>query len=51
MQKMLIRRAEGKFYVWTPEEVAEVLGDEDGQWFCDIFDISSKGNFEGKSIT
>ena len=42
--------AEGKFYVWTPEEVAEVLGDEDGQWFCDIFDISSKGNFEGKSV-
>ncbi|MGI6486534.1 MAG: thioredoxin domain-containing protein [Tepidanaerobacteraceae bacterium] len=41
---------EGKFYVWTPEEVIGVLGPEDGKWFCDIFDISSKGNFEGKSI-
>lgn len=41
---------EGKFYVWTPAEVEEVLGDEDGKWFCRTFDISSKGNFEGKSI-
>jgi uncharacterized protein YyaL (SSP411 family) len=41
---------EGKFYVWTPEEVIEVLGGKDGQWFCDIFDISSKGNFESESI-
>jgi len=41
---------EGKFYVWTPEGIIEVLGVEDGEWFCDIFDITSKGNFEGKSI-
>jgi len=41
---------EGKFYVWTPEEIIELLGAEDGQWFCDVFDITSKGNFEGKSI-
>lgn len=41
---------EGKFYVWTPEEVTEVLGVEDGKWFCTLFDITSKGNFEGKSI-
>lgn len=41
---------EGKFYVWSPKEVIEILGGEDGKWFCDIFDITSKGNFEGKSI-
>lgn len=41
---------EGKFYVWDAEEAVEVLGGEDGQWFCDMFDIDSKGNFEGKSI-
>ncbi|MGB4461716.1 MAG: thioredoxin domain-containing protein [Tepidanaerobacteraceae bacterium] len=41
---------EGKFYVWTQEQVIEVLGTEDGRWFCNLFDITSKGNFEGKSI-
>jgi len=41
---------EGKFYVWTPEEIIEVLGPENGEWFCDVFDITSRGNFEGKNI-
>ncbi len=41
---------EGKFYTWAPEEIIEVLGHEEGQWFCDVFDISGKGNFEGKNI-
>lgn len=42
---------EGKFYVWTPEEVVEILGETDGRIFCDYFDVSSGGNFEaGKSI-
>lgn len=41
---------EGKFYVWTPAQVRAVLGDSDGQRFCDLFSITEKGNFEGKSI-
>ncbi|MFZ5640985.1 MAG: thioredoxin domain-containing protein [Bacillota bacterium] len=41
---------EGKFYVWTPEEVKEVLGSEEGERFCRAFDITPRGNFEGKSI-
>jgi len=41
---------EGKFYVWTPEEITEILGEEDGEWFCDVFDVTPKGNFEGKNI-
>lgn len=41
---------EGKFYVWTPEEVQEVLDIEEGERFCRAFDITSRGNFEGKSI-
>lgn len=41
---------EGKFYVWTPEEIVEVLGKEDGEWFCGLYDISPEGNFEGRSI-
>ncbi|MGI5840512.1 MAG: thioredoxin domain-containing protein [bacterium] len=42
--------AEGKFYVWTPAEVKEVLGTSDGAKFCTYFDITPGGNFEGESI-
>lgn len=38
---------EGKFYVWTPEEVKEVLGEEDGLFFCEIYEVTEEGNFEG----
>ncbi|WP_040196525.1 thioredoxin domain-containing protein [Candidatus Soleaferrea massiliensis] len=41
---------EGKYYVFTPEEVVSVLGKDDGQRFCDWFGITKQGNFEGKSI-
>jgi uncharacterized protein len=41
---------EGKFFVWTPEEIAEVLGDEDGAVFNAYFDVTPNGNFEEKNI-
>ncbi|MFE5317294.1 thioredoxin domain-containing protein [Paenibacillus sp. NPDC056579] len=41
---------EGKFYVWSPKEIVEALGDEDGEWYCDLFDITDTGNFEGRGI-
>lgn len=41
---------EGKFYVFNPLEICEVLGDDDGKRFNDYFDITPSGNFEGKSI-
>lgn len=41
---------EGKYYVFTPEEVKAVLGEEDGEEFCRLCDITDSGNFEGKSI-
>lgn len=41
---------EGKYYVFTPDEVKHVLGKEDGEEFCRIYDITEEGNFEGKSI-
>lgn len=37
---------EGLFYVWTPEQVRQVLGEEDGDIFCRFYDIGSPGNFE-----
>ena len=42
---------EGKFYVWTKDEVLDRLGEEDGEIFCEFFDVTERGNFEhGKSI-
>jgi uncharacterized protein YyaL (SSP411 family) len=41
---------EGKFYLWSPEEVDAVLGAEDGALFCRVYDITPRGNFEGKNI-
>src|SRR5690606_1246954 len=35
---------------WTPTEIKEVLGEEDGAFFCELYDITEKGNYEGKSI-
>lgn len=36
---------EGKFYVWTYEEVQQLLG-EQAELFCDVYDVKRKGNFE-----
>jgi len=42
---------EGKFYVWTPEQVESILGTQEAAIFCSVFDVTSKGNFEhGRSI-
>ncbi len=41
---------EGKYYLFTPDEIISVLGETDGEKFNRHFDITSTGNFEGKSI-
>lgn len=41
---------EGKYYVFTPDEVKSVLGEDAGKEFCVQYDITEEGNFEGKSI-
>lgn len=41
---------EGKFFVWTPEEISEVLGDDVAREFCRAFDVTAGGNFEGHNI-
>jgi hypothetical protein len=41
---------EGKFYVWTPSEVAALLGPEDARIFNAYFDVTEQGNFEHKNI-
>ncbi|MEV4185206.1 N-acylglucosamine 2-epimerase, partial [Streptosporangium canum] len=40
---------EGKFYAWTPEEIHEVLGAEDGAWAVALYEVT--GTFEhGTSV-
>ena len=41
---------EGAYYLFTPEEIAHVLGAEAGKHFCECYDITQEGNFQGKSI-
>jgi len=41
---------EGKFFVWTPEEIEEILGEKDAQIFSFFYDVSEEGNFEEKNI-
>ncbi len=41
---------EGKFFVWDHEEVQKVLNGRDAVLFCEYYDITPGGNFEGKNI-
>ncbi|HET8664123.1 MAG TPA: thioredoxin domain-containing protein [Nocardioides sp.] len=40
---------EGRFYVWTPQQLVDVLGDEDGRWATEIFEVT--GTFERGTST
>ncbi len=41
---------EGRFYVWTPDQVQGVLGPDAARIACAAWDITEHGNFEGTSI-
>jgi len=41
---------EGRFYLWTPEEVRAVLGEEQGELLCRYYGITEAGNFEGRNV-
>src|SRR5262249_13066355 len=41
---------EGKFYVWSASEVAEVLGAEEARLFAHVYDVTPQGNWEGHTI-
>jgi uncharacterized protein YyaL (SSP411 family) len=41
---------EGKFYVWTPAEIEQVLGPDRAKTFCYVYDVSEPGNFEEHNI-
>jgi len=42
---------EGSTYVWTPAQLNEVLGPDDGAWAATVFGVSDEGTFEhGTSV-
>ena len=41
---------EGKFFVWMPQEIQGVLGDDDAEVVGRYYGITPPGNFEGRNI-
>lgn len=41
---------EGKFFVWSPQEIEALLEPHTAAIFCDYYGVSARGNFEGKNI-
>jgi uncharacterized protein len=41
---------EGKFYVWTPGEIVDVLGEGAAKTFNYVYDVTDEGNFDGHNI-
>ncbi|WP_431942441.1 thioredoxin domain-containing protein [Micromonospora marina] len=42
---------EGLTYVWTPGQLVEVLGEDDGRFAADLFEVTADGTFEhGTSV-
>ncbi|MGI5402569.1 thioredoxin domain-containing protein [Streptomyces sp. CA-135486] len=45
------KHVEGAFYVWTPQQLRDVLGDEDGRLAAEHFGVTEEGTFEeGASV-
>ena len=43
--------AEGTYYVWTPAQLTEVLGPEDGPWAAELLSVTDAGTFEHGTST
>jgi len=41
---------EGKFFIWNEDEVTRIVGEEAGEIFCRVYDVTELGNFEEKNI-
>ncbi|MEU5043383.1 thioredoxin domain-containing protein [Streptomyces griseorubiginosus] len=45
------KHVEGAYYVWTPEQLREVLGEEDAELAAQYFGVTDEGTFEhGQSV-
>jgi uncharacterized protein YyaL (SSP411 family) len=40
---------EGATYAWTPGQLREVLGEDDGRWAAELFGVTVAGTFEHRS--
>jgi uncharacterized protein len=43
--------AEGTYYVWTPAQLTEVLGPDDGPWAARLLSVTEAGTFEHGAST
>jgi hypothetical protein len=43
-------QGEGTYYTWTPEEVIDSAGGEDGSILVRLYGVTKTGNFEGRNI-
>ena len=41
---------EGKFYAWTPAELADVLGAEDGAWAARLLEVTERGHLRARRL-
>src|SRR5262249_35735371 len=41
---------EGKFYIWSKDEIEAILGKEEAGLFCSVYDVTAEGNWEGHNI-
>ncbi len=39
---------EGKFYIWTRDEITEHLGEEDAKIFASYYNVQERGNFQSR---
>ena len=42
---------EGKYYAWTPDQLIEVLGADDGEWAARLLSVTADGTFEHGTST
>ncbi|MGH3357755.1 MAG: thioredoxin domain-containing protein, partial [Nocardioidaceae bacterium] len=42
---------EGAFYVWTPRELTDALGRDDGAWAAGLLEVTEQGTFEQGAST
>ncbi|WP_158888638.1 thioredoxin domain-containing protein [Amycolatopsis anabasis] len=42
---------EGLTYVWTPEQIADIVGETDAEWACELFSVTEHGTFEKGAST
>ncbi len=40
---------EGKYFAWDPSEIRDVLGEDEGEYFCEWYGVRPEGNFRDEA--